>query len=246
MKDDLDTNSLLDDGLETGKKVMSAYEKAQRWSMYFMIGKVVLAFVVIVGILWGGYSLFTNVKDMVTVAVVSEAKEVASEKTAELKVKASDTVAKIKADVKAKLAAAKKKDGEDGNTGPQGIATTLFDFAKTVDDKISASIDGALVENGYHPDAPSRCALVSDNLNRIVCIPYSSDEISGNKYNWMNQSWKKGECAPVYSEAMDILKTNGKITENDHRLLLAKCVELRDESGNDQREARKRKMLEEL
>ena len=226
-KEDLLNNDLLDDDdIADVKKVLSVYDKAQKWLWYVAVAKYTAMMTVGLLLIWGGYVFVSGMKDMVTDAVVTEVKEVAAEKTAEVKAAAKEHVTAVKEKAK-------------GHT----IADLGAGFAKLkigFQNKVNEAADGALIEEGYSPDAPNGCAV--NGYSKSECLEYSSAEINGSDYNWV-KLWK-GTCDSAHEEAMKRLKKNGKITENDYRVLLIDCQSNISYRASRERDATKAKMLE--
>ena len=219
MIDDLAKN-VLEDNLDklpgdktqkVAKKALSGYDKAQKVIFYIALAKWSAIGIIALVVVWGGYSLVTGLKDMVTEAAVEEVKVVANEKIAAAKV----GVAEKKAAAKAKISEAKRDDTV------KDITSGILAFAKNVDAKFDEAVDGALAESGFDPDAPANCALQSPESPSSTCLPFSNVEVGGDVYTEM-KIWD-GPCPTTHARVIDILKTNGKVTHNEYRKLQTGC-----------------------
>ncbi len=76
-----------------------------------------------------------------------------------------------------------------------------------------------------------------------LCVDYTENELSINDYSYINNIWKS-VCPISHQAAMDLLKTNGKITYNDRRLLNAQCAAQLAVEENVERDELKQKLLE--
>lgn len=216
MKDnDLINNPLLDDGAKVAKKVMGAHETVQKVMFYGTMLKFAGIGILVLALLGGGYWIFGNIKDAVTSAAIGEAKEVATEKYTEAKEKASE-----------KIAGAKEK-AEGTN-----FVSSLVKFTKEAEAKFDGAVDEALIENGFSPDAPNNCALQDPLHPSSECLPYTSNEIPGEEYLAI-KLWD-GACPDAHKKSGDLIKSNGKVTENEYRILSEACsAELKQKTQSE-------------
>lgn len=221
-KNELLDNPLVDEGLKkVAKKGLNWYDWTTKMLWYISVAKWVFIGIAAGALMWGVYIGVSNMKDAVTGAVVGEVMEAASEKSAEMK-----------ATVKEK---ATGKSMED-------LGAAFAKFAKKVEAKVDSAVDGALIESGYHPDAPAICARNPDG-NKRECESFSDAELDGAGY--LSISLWDTACPVTYAEAMRRLKTNGKITKNDDRELDPICINELDGRTNSKRDQMKADMIKE-
>ena len=225
-KNDLLDNPLADKGIKAVKLGVSGYEKAQKWLWYLVVAKWVAIAVVVGGLLIGGAYFVSGMKDMVTDAVVTEVKEVASEKTAEVKALAAS-----------KVAAAKEKAKGHSVKDLSGAFTR---FVKKVEATKEELVDGALIENGYHPDAPAHC--IGNNDTTGHCMNYTDREVDGGDYTTI-KLWEYA-CPKSYEQAMQLLQANNKVTKNEYRMLHDVCAVELEVDNEKEKELMKQRMIE--
>ena len=226
MKDnDLTRNTLLDD-VNTGKvfkTAMSAHDEYLKYSKHLLYAKIWITVTVLGIFIWGGFVVVGWAKDVAKDMAVAEVRSVASEKTAELK--------------------AKVKEKTEGKTA-KDFGAGLSGLIKDVNNAINSGFDGALINNGFHPDAPNFCVL-ENNLEDSVCINYTETELDNTEYKWIETMWKV-VCPVSYDGAMEKLKTNGQITYNDKRLLGVQCQAAIATDEVNERATFKQKLLDGL
>ena len=167
--------------------------------------------------------LISATKDFAKDTAVAEVKSVAREKTAELKAKVAENT--------------------EGKTA-EGFGAGLSGLLKDITNAVDSGFDGALINNGFHPDAPNFCVTKKDD-DDTLCRDYTETELLKEDYDWINTMWKTA-CPISHAGAMDLLKTNGQITYNDKRMLNKECQSSMAAEEMNERETLKQKLLEGL